>query len=172
MDSKVVVPEVVTNLERASEEGFLVYRASEEEIRKALADSKQHIIKVSEHDDVVTGYFFAYDVKEWQRKKPEWRDSITISQENASLLNARILYGRHIAVDTKYAGQGTGTTLLEAVGEEGGNRGYEYFVDEVLEKPLLNKRSTKLMERNQFSVAGTSKDSLGRIWKLWCKRLV
>ncbi len=169
---KVIIPERKVERQEAEEGGFLVYPVSAEELAKILEDNENHIIKIAKESDKVAGYIISYDMVEWEKTHADWFSRLDASNEDRILLkNERVLYGRHIAVDEHATTSGVGKELLDSTLQEAINRGYRYFVVEILKEPITNSRSVGFVQKAGFRLVGQTKDQNNRIWSVFLKDL-
>ena len=169
---KIIIPELVKGAEKQEleENGFLVYPISAKEFKGIIEDNTNHIIHVAKEKDRVAGYIASYDMAKWEATHPDWFFRFDAAEEYKELLKKRkVLYGRHIAVDENISA--VGKDLLDSTLQEAINRGYEYFIVEVLKEPLINKRSVKFCTKMGFKLVGQIEDKNNRIWSVFLKNL-
>ena len=152
------------------QKGFLIHRASNEELEELISEEKNHIVLVAKEKDRVTGYVLAYDLTDWRRKKPEWDSTIVAPEQIKELLGrGKTLYFRHIARLSEC--KGTGSVLLARLLQIAESRSYDRIIAEVLLKPIQNLASTRFVERFGFRAVGNVIDKDPLIWNLYMKEM-
>lgn len=166
---KIIIPE---NKEQEVEGGgFLVYPISAEELERALKADEKHVIKIAKEGDSVIGYIISYDLTEWTTTHPDWFSKFNATEDYREKLKERkVLYGRHIAVDEDISIPGVGKELLDSTLQEAISRDYEYFIVEILKKPIVNRRSVNFVQKMGFKLVGQTNDG-DRIWSVFLKNL-
>lgn len=112
---RVVTPEMVTEKPTVEEDGFLVYPISPLELTSLLQDTEHYVVKIAKQGHKTLGYLISYDMRRWEVIHPDWFSRLNATQNDKTLLrNERVLYGRHIAVDTHAISQNIGRALLDS----------------------------------------------------------
>ncbi len=169
---KIIIPEAEAEKQTAEETGFLIYPISAEDLKSLLENNESCLIKVAKEENKTVGYLISYDMKEWEATHPDWFFRLNISDEDrTSLRNERVLYGRHIVVDEHTTTSGVGKELLDSILQEAINRGYKYFVVEILKEPITNSRSVGFVQKAGFRLVGQLEDQNNRIWSVFLKDL-
>lgn len=157
-------------LKSAEKEGFLVYPLKEEELKDVI-NSKKYFLVVVEDGEKVVGYALAYDLNDWRRKKLRWdKHAIVLPKVRTHLLTDKILYLRHVARKSEYSG--VGEKLEEKIYSLAKDSGFKYVVAEILEMPILNKKSKEAHEKRGFTKIGQTDCFDGNFWGLYEKELV
>ena len=165
---KIVVPEALERGTCIEQDGFLVYPVSDQDLRQLIANPAEHIIKVAQGGGIIAGYIISYDMRQWQMLRPDWLARARIEANHVAFFQAKkMLYGRHIAIDDHTTIGSVGRDLLNATLQEGKNRGYDYFVVEVMRRPILNQRSIRFVESEGFALIGSIGDRCHRDWLLY-----
>ncbi|MFA5023006.1 MAG: GNAT family N-acetyltransferase, partial [Candidatus Paceibacterota bacterium] len=114
--------------------GFLWYPVEAKELGEIIANPNNHFLAVAKEGDEVIGYTLAYDLKEWQRHKPEWFGLLDVSEEiKERIKNEKVFYGRHIAVANQRAG--IGSNLNRALQQAARDHGCSMLLVEIMKKP-------------------------------------
>jgi GNAT superfamily N-acetyltransferase len=168
---KIIIPEEEMAKPGVEESGFLVYPITNEELGEVVIDKENYIVKVAKENERTIGYIISYDMAEWEATHPNWFSRFKTTADYKELLKKRkVLYGRHIAVDENISTPGVGKDLLDFTLQEAVNRGYEYYVVEVLKEPIVNKRSANFVQKTGFALVGQLEDDK-RIWSVFLKDL-
>ena len=92
------VPKINEDVEEIESRGFLIHALTEEELQRLISDRENIILLVTKENNEVDGYVLAYDINAWKKFKPEWEETVRVSEDIAELLGKeKILYLRHIA---------------------------------------------------------------------------
>ncbi len=170
---RLIIPETNLDKSKTEEGGFLVYPISNEELEELIRDGMSHMVKVAKLENKTVGYIISYDMKAWEAIHPDWFSRLQATTEEKTLLkNQPVLYGRHIAVDQHVnTSSKIGQKLLNATLEEAMQRGYVFYVVEVLKEPIANKRSANFVDKAGFRLIGETKDEKSRVWSVFVKNL-
>lgn len=154
----------------AAQQGFLVYKVSDEELKTLLTGDIKHIIKVARENGAVIGYFIAYDMKYYLHQHPEW---INEFQENSGVelkqkfQGSDVLFSKQLALSPSVKGTGLGEKLWEAVYQDAATLGFKYEVGEVLAEPICNTAMESLVfGKLKFNLAGYRTDKKNRKWSV------
>jgi predicted GNAT superfamily acetyltransferase len=149
--------------------GFLIHALTEEELQRLISDRENIILLVTKENNEVDGYVLGYDINAWKKFKPEWEETVRVSEDIAELLGKeKILYLRHIA--RKGSAKGKGSKLMEMLINEAKSKGYKYIICEILEKPITNRASIEFHERWGFKKIGQVEEG-HLMWGLFLKSL-
>ncbi len=121
-----------------SETGFLVNRASREDLEKAIENQGQAFLIVVRNElGKTVGYCLAYDMKYFLAQNPDWLSDTGLDQN--LIAQQRIIYGKHVASDRSMPF--TGRSLIESLLKFAELQGYTMFLGEICEAPVSNTRS-------------------------------
>lgn len=169
---RIIIPEADVKKQNLEKTGFLIYPTSADDLKRMLEDDRNHLIKVAKEKNKTVGYLISYDMKQWELLHPDWFSRLCASEDDKKLIkDEKGLYGRHVAVDEHVNISDVGKELLDSTLQEAINRGYRYFIVEILEKPIKNKRSMRFVQKAGFRLIGQMEDQNNRIWSVFLKDL-
>ncbi len=155
---------------RLEKKGFLIHEVSAEELNKLISDKENSLVLVAKEGDEIRGYVLSYDLELWKSIKPQWEETVKISESKRKFLNEeKILYLRHIAREAK--AKGTGAKLMRALINEARLRKYYAIIAEILEKPITNQVSIEFHKRFGFEEIGKVEEGNNLTWGLFLKNL-
>ena len=152
-----------------SEQGFLMYKTSVEELEKVINSPLDHIFLVAKDGDKIIGYILCYSLDKWKEEKPYWEGSVVLDKDVPNqILEKKTLYLRQVAVLKGNPGLGADLekTMLECAKDDG----YEVAIGDILHSPVENTKSMKIHSRRGFKKIGFVKDG-DLVWNLMYKTL-
>jgi len=153
----------------AEKDGFVVYPIYENELRE-LISSNYCFLVVARSNERVVGYALAYDLNTWKKIKKKWdKHSFLPIFVKEHLSADRVLYFRQIVRDNNF--KGVGNRLEEEVYSVARSKGFKFVVAEILESPLLNKKSKEVHEEEGYVKIGCADYFDGNFWGLYEKKL-
>jgi L-amino acid N-acyltransferase YncA len=156
-------------IKSAERDGFLVYPLKEEEI-EGIVLSESSFLFVAEDKGVVVGYALAYDLNNWRKFKSKWdKRVLVVTQIKNHLQKDKVLYFRHIVRKLNYSG--VGEKLEEQVYSVAKSKGFQFVIAEILERPILNKKSKEAHEKRGYVKIGQADYMDGNFWGLYEKEL-
>jgi hypothetical protein len=154
---------------RLSKKGYLVYGLDEKELKEVISNPRAKLY-VAEDSSGIQGYMLAYDLKEWEKIKPGWRESIKSSKKGGAEISPdKTLYVRHIAV-LENSPRETAIKLGNTLYKEAREEGYESSVGEIRRAPIRNEKSERYHKALGYKRIGHMKyDNM--IWGVFKKDL-
>ncbi len=154
------------NKKEVTDNGFLVYEVSIENLLKSLR-CRNTFLFVAKNKEEVVGYFLAYSLKKYIKLNPNFLEEIDVDKK--LLKENKVLFGKQLVSNRSFPK--IGESLNKEMFKYAKSLDFSLYICEILESPIKNKRSINKHLSFNLKKIGTHKDKKNYLWGIYSKKL-